>query len=73
MTEVLPVRGGDYDLHDVFVFRREGFEGGKVIGWFESYPVSLSLMRRMEARGIRLPPSLVVATEEEPGVRLASD
>lgn len=65
ITEVLPVRGGDYDLHDVFVFQREGFESGKVIGRFQSYPVSVHLMRRMEALGITLPPSLVVTTEEE--------
>lgn len=65
VTEVLPVRGGDYDLHDVFVFQREGFEGGKVVGRFQSYPVGVHLMRRMEALGITLPPSLVVATEEK--------
>ncbi len=65
ITEVLSVRGGDYDLHDVFVFQREGFESGKVVGRFQSYPVSVRLMRRMEALGITLPPGLVVATEEE--------
>jgi hypothetical protein len=64
ITEVLPVRGGDYDLHDVFVFQREGFERGTVVGRFESRPASLSLMHRMEALGIRLPPDLVMATEE---------
>lgn len=61
ITEVLPVRGGDYDLHDVFVFQREGFEKGRVVGSFESQPVSLGLMRRMEARSIVLPPSLIPA------------
>ncbi len=65
ITEVASLRGGDYDLRDVFVFQREGFEQGKVIGHFESHPVSVSLMRRMEARDITLPPSLVVATGEE--------
>jgi pilus assembly protein CpaF len=63
ITEVLPVAGGDYDLHDVFVFRREGFEKGRVVGGFESHQVSLGLMRRMEARRIALPPCLI-ATEE---------
>jgi pilus assembly protein CpaF len=65
ITEVLSVRGGDYSLHDVFVFQREGFERGTVVGRFESRPVSLSLMHRMEALGIRLPPDLVIATEED--------
>jgi pilus assembly protein CpaF len=65
ITEVLTVRGGDYDLHDVFVFLQEGFESGQVVGRFESHPVSVGLMRRMEALGIALPPSLVVATAEQ--------
>jgi pilus assembly protein CpaF len=64
ITEVLPVTGGDYDLHDVFVFQREGFEKGRVVGKFESHPVSLGLIRRMEARRIALPLSLVPAMEE---------
>ena len=64
ITEVLAVRGGDYELHDVFVFLQEGFESGQVVGRFESHPVSVHLMRRMEALGIALPPSLVVATAE---------
>jgi pilus assembly protein CpaF len=63
ITEVLPVAGGDYDLHDVFVFRREGFEKGRVVGGFESHPVSLGLMRRMEARRIALPPCLITTEE----------
>jgi pilus assembly protein CpaF len=64
ITEVASLRGGDYDLRDVFVFQRGGFEQGKVVGHFESHPVSVSLMRRMEARHITLPPSLLVATDE---------
>ncbi len=64
VTEVLPLTGGDYELHDVFVFQREGFEKGRVVGKFESHPVSLGLMRRMEARRIALPLSLVPAMEE---------
>jgi pilus assembly protein CpaF len=64
ITEVLAVRGGDYELHDVFVFQREGFEKGRVVGKFESHPVSLGLMRRMEAHGIILPPSLLPETAE---------
>jgi pilus assembly protein CpaF len=64
VTEVLPAMGDDYDLHDVFIFQREGFEKGRVVGKFESHPVSLGLMRRMEARRIVLPPSLVPAAEE---------
>jgi pilus assembly protein CpaF len=63
VTEVLPLRGGDYDLHDVFAFQWERFEKGRVVGGFESHPVSLGLMRRMEARRIALPPCLI-ATEE---------
>lgn len=59
VAEALPVRGGDYGLHDVFVFQWEGFEKGRVVGKFESHPVSLGLMRRMEARRIALPPSLI--------------
>jgi hypothetical protein len=73
ITEVLPVRGGDYDLHDVFVFRWEKFEKGKVIGEFESHPVSLGLMRRLEARGIALPPTLLPATEEGQEAWIAGD
>ncbi len=64
ITEVLAVKGSDYELHDVFVFQREGFQKGRVIGKFESHPVSLGLMRRMEARRIALPLSLVPTTEE---------
>jgi len=64
ITEVLPIKGGDYRLHDVFVFQREGFEGGRVIGRFISHPISAGLMRRMEACEITLPPSLVVSTDE---------
>jgi pilus assembly protein CpaF len=64
VTEVLPEREGDYNLHDVFVFQREGFERGRVIGKFESHQVSPDLMRRVEARDIVLPPGLLPATEE---------
>jgi pilus assembly protein CpaF len=63
ITEVLPVRGGDYDLHDIFVFQREGLERGRVVGHFESHPVSPELVRRMEAGSIPLPPGLIAAEE----------
>jgi pilus assembly protein CpaF len=66
ITEVLSLGGGDYDLHDVFVYQREGFDRQRkrFTGRFESHPVSVNLMQRMEARGITLPPSLVVPTDE---------
>jgi pilus assembly protein CpaF len=59
ITEVLPVRGGDYELHDVFIFQRDDLVSGRVTGDFESHPVSAGLMRRMDARNIVLPPSLL--------------
>jgi pilus assembly protein CpaF len=70
ITEVLPVRGGDYELHDVFVFQREGLdEQGKVVGHFESHPISSDLKRRIEASGsiATLPPVLIPAEEEPAG------
>jgi len=69
VTEVLPLRGGDYELNDVFAFQWERFDRdkGRVIGKFESHPVSLSLARRMEARRIILPPSILPVTEGEEG------
>jgi len=69
ITEVLPARGSDYDLHDVFIFQRRGMEEGRVIGQFEGHPASPGLIQRMGSRGITLPPSLVATEQvEEPAV-----
>jgi pilus assembly protein CpaF len=69
ITEVLPVRGGDYELHDVFVFQREGLERGRVVGHFESHPISSDLVRRIKAKGsiATLPPGLIPAEEGQEG------
>jgi pilus assembly protein CpaF len=68
VTEILPVRGGDYDLHDVFLFLEEGRDKqGRVKGSFQARPVSTRLRRRMEVLGINLPPELVAVAEEEEG------
>lgn len=68
VTEVLPVRGGDYDLRDVFLFLAEGYDKqGRVKGSFQARSVSAQLRRRMEVLGINLPPKLVTVVEEEAG------
>ncbi|MEW5956100.1 MAG: ATPase, T2SS/T4P/T4SS family [Chloroflexota bacterium] len=64
ITEVLPVKEGDYKFHDVFVFQRDDLKPGKVTGHFESHPVSPGLMRRLAAREIALPPNLLPAQQE---------
>ncbi len=66
ITEMLPMRGGNYDLHDIFVFQREGFEEGHITGQFINHSVSPDLLRRLEAGGITgLPTSLLVEAEQE--------
>lgn len=66
ITEVSPVRGGDYDLHDVFLFLEEGYdERGRAKGSFQARSVSTRLRQRMEALGINLPPDLVAVAEEK--------
>jgi pilus assembly protein CpaF len=68
ITEVLPVRGGDYDLHDVFLFLEEGYDKqGRIKGSFQARPVSTRLRQRMETLGINLPPELVAVSEEGEG------
>lgn len=64
ISEVLPVKEGEYKFHDVFVFQRDDLKPGKVTGHFESHPVSPGLMRRMAAREITLPPALLPAQPE---------
>jgi len=68
VTEVSSVRGGDYDLRDVFLFLEEGYdEQGRVKGSFQARSVSARLRRRMEALGLNLPPEFVAVMEEETG------
>ena len=62
------VRGGDYDLRDVFLFLEEGRDKqGRVKGSFQARPVSTRLRQRMETLGINLPPELVAVAEGEEG------
>ena len=67
VTEVLRNTGAGYDLNDVFAFQRTGVEGGRVIGRFESYPISSSLRQHVQDLGLyaALPSPLVASLEGE--------
>lgn len=61
ISEVVPGAGGDYELHEVFLFQRTGMEKGRIVGLFESHPVSPGMLQRLRAGGAReaqLPPSI---------------
>lgn len=58
-VSLLQTQDNAIKLHDVFVFQRDRFENGKVIGHTENHPVTLELYQRLSARGLRLAPELL--------------
>jgi pilus assembly protein CpaF len=58
ITEVQGMEGEVITMSDIFVFERQGLEGGKVIGRLIPTGLRPKFMDRLEAAGIRLPPSV---------------
>jgi pilus assembly protein CpaF len=58
ITEVQGMEGDIIVLQDVFQFRQDAFEGGRVIGRILPTGVRPRFMPKIEDAGIRLPPSV---------------
>jgi len=67
ITEVLPVRGGDYKLQTLFSFLQTGLdERGKIVGQMRSHSISPSFARRLAQASIYLPPNIIKVADAEP-------
>ncbi|MFZ6030014.1 MAG: CpaF family protein [Chloroflexota bacterium] len=64
ITEIQAGRGGGYDLHDVFVYRQDGWNGEKIDGHFEARPLRARLRQRLMSAHVKLPPCVLV--EDKP-------
>jgi pilus assembly protein CpaF len=58
VTEVQGMEGDVITMSDIFVFEKQGIENGKVIGRLIPTGLRPKFMDRLEAVGIRLPPSI---------------
>jgi len=58
ITEVQGMEGEVITMSDIFVFERQGIEGGKVIGRLIPTGLRPKFIEQIEAAGIRLPPSI---------------
>ena len=58
VTEVQGMEGEIITMSDIFVFERQGIENGKVIGRLIPTGLRPKFMDKLEAAGIRLPPSI---------------
>ena len=58
VTEVQGMEGEVITMSDIFVFEKQGIENGKVIGRLIPTGLRPKFMDRLEAAGIRLPPSV---------------
>jgi pilus assembly protein CpaF len=58
VTEVQGMEGDIITMSDIFVYEKQGIENGKVIGRLIPTGLRPKFMDRLEAAGIRLPPSV---------------
>lgn len=58
LSEVQGMEGDIITMSDIFEFEQTGFEGGKVIGRVRPTGLRPKFIERIEAAGIRLPPSV---------------
>ena len=58
VTEVQGMEGEIITMSDIFVYEKQGIENGKVIGRLIPTGLRPKFMDRLEAAGIRLPPSI---------------
>jgi pilus assembly protein CpaF len=58
VTEVQGMEGEIITMSDIFVFEKQGIENGKVIGRLIPTGLRPKFMDKLEAAGIRLPPSV---------------
>jgi pilus assembly protein CpaF len=58
VTEVQGMEGDVITMSDIFVYEKQGIENGKVIGRLIPTGLRPKFMDRLEAAGIRLPPSV---------------
>jgi pilus assembly protein CpaF len=61
ITRITEVQGMEQEvitLQDVFAFKQEGIEGGKVIGRLQPSGTRPKFLEKLEVNGIRLPPAL---------------
>jgi pilus assembly protein CpaF len=58
VTEVQGMEGEVITMSDIFVYEKQGIENGKVIGRLIATGLRPKFMERLEAAGIRLPPSI---------------
>jgi pilus assembly protein CpaF len=58
VTEVQGMEGEVITMSDIFVYEKQGIENGKVIGRLIPTGLRPKFMERLEAAGIRLPPSI---------------
>ena len=58
ITEIQGMEGEVITMSDIFVFEKQGIENGKVIGRLIPTGLRPKFMERIEATGIRLPPSI---------------
>lgn len=58
ITEVQGMEGEIITMSDIFVYERQGVENGKIIGRLIPTGLRPKFIERIEAAGIRLPPSI---------------
>jgi len=58
IVEVVGMEGEVVTLTDLFVFEQTGFEEGKVVGQLRTTGLRPGFMKRMEAAGVHLPPTI---------------
>ena len=63
VTEVTGMEGDVITMTDIFVFEQTGFENNKVIGRLRPTGLRPKFMEKIEAAGIRLPPTVFGAGE----------
>ena len=62
ITEVQGMEGDVITMSDIFVFEKTGVENGKIVGRFMPTGLRPKFMEKLEASGIRLPPSVFGVT-----------
>ena len=65
ISEVQAITGGEYVLNDVYAFQRKDFLNNRVIGHFESHPLSQTLQQKIESSGGRVSPELFRAEQAQ--------
>jgi pilus assembly protein CpaF len=58
ITEVQGMEGEVITMSDIFVYEKQGVENGKVIGRLIPTGLRPKFIEKIEASGIRLPPSI---------------